>query len=546
MPGATAGTVRPFGDSALLVDVDGPEAARALSAAVRAEAWPGVVDVAGGFTSVVVTVEPRRVDPDALAEPLAALGADPPPLPPGRRVVLPASFDGEDLAEVAAAAGCSEEAVVEMLTAAELTVAVVGFSPGFAYLSGLPEPLQRVARRPAPRPSVPPGSVALAGGLAAVYPHATPGGWQLVGRTERTLFDPDHPPFSLLGPGDRVRFTPVDPAASGRRPAPARRRPWRVAGTAALAVEDPGLLSLVQDAGRTGVAHLGVSRAGPADPVSHRLANELVGSPADGACLEITARGPVLVSRSDLHVAVVGGDPRVEVDGREVPVGRVVPLGAGQRLVVGTTTDGWRAYLGVEGGLAPAPVLGSRATDTLAWIGPGPLVPGDELAVGHRHRPLGGHLPAHPGWPPPDGRPLRVLPGPDSGWFPPGEFERLAGARFAVEAPSNRVGVRLRPLDGAGPSRRPGELASHPMVLGAIQVPPAGHPVVLGPDHATLGGYPVLAVVIAADRAVLGQCRPGDEVRLVPVGAEEAAAALGRLERLLADAVRGRYPVVSG
>jgi allophanate hydrolase subunit 2 len=91
-----------------------------------------------------------------------------------------------------------------------------------------------------------------------------------------------------------------------------------------------------------------------------------------------------------------------------------------------------------------------------------------------------------------------------------------------------------------------GDVESRGMVTGAVQVPPSGEPVILMPDHPTLGGYPVAAVVITADRGVLGRCRPGDSVRLVPVGPDEATMAFEHLARRLASAVAGRYPIATG
>jgi len=125
---------------------------------------------------------------------------------PPRQVVLAVSFDGPDLAQVAEAAGCSVEGVVDMLLGADLRVEFCGFAPGFAYLTGLP-PALHLPRRATPRTRVPGGSVALAAGYAAVYPAASPGGWHLVGSTSRRLFDPCADPPALLQPGTRVRFT---------------------------------------------------------------------------------------------------------------------------------------------------------------------------------------------------------------------------------------------------------------------------------------------------------------------------------------------------
>jgi KipI family sensor histidine kinase inhibitor len=123
-------------------------------------------------------------------------------------VELPVVFDGEDLADVARLTGRGVAGVVRALTTAELTVAFCGFAPGFGYLTGLPDDL-RVPRRATPRTRVPAGSVALAGPFAGVYPQASPGGWQLVGRTDAVLFDVDRDPPALLSPGTVVRFRDV-------------------------------------------------------------------------------------------------------------------------------------------------------------------------------------------------------------------------------------------------------------------------------------------------------------------------------------------------
>ena len=125
-----------------------------------------------------------------------------------RSVELPVVFDGPDLDEVARLAGRSTRDVVAGLTSAELTVAFGGFAPGFGYLTGLPEFLH-VPRRATPRTRVPAGAVGLAGPFAGAYPRASPGGWQLVGRTDVVLFDVDRDPPALLTPGTRVRFRRV-------------------------------------------------------------------------------------------------------------------------------------------------------------------------------------------------------------------------------------------------------------------------------------------------------------------------------------------------
>jgi allophanate hydrolase subunit 2 len=155
------------------------------------------------------------------------------------------------------------------------------------------------------------------------------------------------------------------------------------------------------------------------------------------------------------------------------------------------------------------PVLGSRSTDTLAWVGPPRVEDGTTLPVGPPAAPpsaLDTPRPPAPG-------PVRLTPGPRADWFAGDALERLCAASYVVSADSNRVGLRL---DGPRPERvRDDELPSEGMVLGAVQVPPGGQPVVLLADHPPTGGYPVLAVVHPDDLWQCGQLRPGEELRFV-------------------------------
>ena len=262
----------------------------------------------------------------------------------------------------------------------------------------------------------------------------------------------------------------------------------------------------------------------------------------------MTARGPVLRCIAPVHVAVVGADPEVTVDGREVGAGHVVPLAAGQRLTVGAVGPGcavrWRwpgagrprgaGERSTDCSVASDPDPSSSATCSGRRAAPGPMA--DHLAPGAPGARRGRR-----------GRVLRVLPGPHGRWFPDDAFERLAGARFVVEAASDRVGVRLAPAD-AEPASTGGRESSTPRgwSTGAVQVPPGGRPVVLGPDHATVGGYPVVAVVAGCDRWLLGQCGPGDEVELAPVGPGGGHGPSHPPPVGGGGAVVGRYPSVPG
>jgi KipI family sensor histidine kinase inhibitor len=199
--------LRPAGARALLVEVDELETVHRLHAALRALELPWVVELVPGYRTVLVVADPARAEAlDELAAELPTLELPPPEEVAGDPVEIPVSYDGEDLPEVARLTGLDAEEVVRRHTAPEYTVAFLGFSPGFPYLVGL-DPALEVPRRDTPRTSIPAGSVGLAGGQTGIYPTASPGGWQLIGRTEVPLFDPDRDPPALLAPGSRLRFT---------------------------------------------------------------------------------------------------------------------------------------------------------------------------------------------------------------------------------------------------------------------------------------------------------------------------------------------------
>ena len=279
-------------------------------------------------------------------------------------------------------------------------------------------------------------------------------------------------------------------------------------------VLDAGLLTTVQDRGRAGWAHLGVPRAGALDAPAAGLANRLVGNAADAALLEVTLGGLRVRAGAGRWVAVTGAPCPVRVDGRPAGAGRALWLPAGATLGLGPPATGVRSYVGVAGGIAVEPVLGSRSTDTLAQVGPPRVDAGTVLPLGRPRRgPDAGPRPIDVPRAPRVG-PLRVTRGPRADWFADDVLAALCGAAYVVAADSDRIGLRL---DGAALARvRAGELPSEGMVLGAVQVPPSGMPVVFLADHPPTGGYPVVAVVELDDLWQCAQLRPGDEVRFTP------------------------------
>ncbi|MFD3375885.1 MULTISPECIES: biotin-dependent carboxyltransferase family protein [unclassified Streptomyces] len=283
----------------------------------------------------------------------------------------------------------------------------------------------------------------------------------------------------------------------------------------ALAVVRAGALTTVQDQGRPGHAHLGVPRSGALDAPAAALVNRLVGNPPGAALLETTLNGCDVRPRSTVTVAVGGAPCPVTVDGRPAAWGAPVRVPAGALLSVGTAVSGVRSYVGVSGGVAVEPVLGSRSTDLLSGLGPPPLADGTVLPLGTPMTPHA-RVDVVPQPRPPTELVLRVTLGPRDDWFTTAAIRTLTTHTYRVSSASNRIGLRT---EGPALERAlPGELPSEGMVLGAIQVPPDGRPVVFLADHPTTGGYPVIAVVRPTDLPATAQATPGTPVRFVQVG----------------------------
>ena len=284
--------------------------------------------------------------------------------------------------------------------------------------------------------------------------------------------------------------------------------------TSALEGLATGPLATVQDLGRPGQAHWGVGVSGATDRAALRRANRLLGNAEGAAAVETTFGGLAVRATTEVLLALTGAPCPATVDGRAVGFSAHVPLRRGEVLRLGAPTSGLRTYVAVRGGIDVPPVLGSRATDVLAGLGPPVLAAGAVLPVG----PGVGAFPATdlaPVADPPAGDvTVRVRLGPRDDWFadPAGS---LVASPWTASADSNRIGLRL---EGTALRReRSDELPSEGMVRGAVQVPPSGLPTVLLGDQPVTVGYPVVAVVRDGDVDVLAQVRPGQRVRFAVV-----------------------------
>ncbi|HET8866791.1 MAG TPA: urea amidolyase family protein [Agrococcus sp.] len=546
--------VLPAADTALLAEAADLDESMRLLPALRAARLEGVTELVPAARTILVRFDPTAVDAAALTARLLAVRPAASRPTSSDAVTIPVRYDGEDLVEVAALLGLTAAELVERHQAATWTVAFTGFAPGFGYLVG-DDPLFDVPRRPSPRTRIPAGSVALAGSFSGVYPKESPGGWQLIGRTDLPMWDLDREPAALLAPGTTVRFERVErelrpQAASVRRPVDAPH---------AVEIVRPGLQLLVQDLGRPGMAAQGVSASGAADRAALREANRAVGNAPGEAALELAGGGAVLRFRGPAVVSLAGAladatvvaaapapqddesaaapapqdapgpqdewadasaradaSPQAAGGTHAVEHGRPTATEDGDELRIGAVRDGLRVVVAIRGGIALEPVLGSLAADTLAQLGPAQLTAGDVLplrgpahgvAAVERTRAPRVTLPV-----PGETAELEIVLGPRHDWFTDAALAALVEQEWLVTPRSDRIGVRLAgatPLERA----RDGELESEGAVTGAIQVPPDGQPVLFLPDHPLTGGYPIIGAVVDRHLDRAGQLPPGSRIR---------------------------------
>lgn len=492
----------------------GVRVARALGAR-----FPSADIVVGAGSVAVFGVESSRERcAEVLAIGSAALGSgEAAPPSTAREHVIEVCYDGPDLDSVASSAGMSVDQVVCAHAGGIYRVSVVGFLPGFAYLTGLERALH-LPRRPAPRTSVAAGSVAIAGPYSGIYPFASPGGWHLLGRArDARLFDPRREPATRFAIGDRVRFAPIDAFASP--PPSPREEETRPAG-ACLVIQRVPPAASIQDEGRPGRLGEGLPPSGPLDFDAHRAANLAVGNPEGAAAIELplgTARVTFDASgvASNGHGSAAKRRALVSIDG-ESPIaldhGADLEIAASERCV---------RYLAVRGGIDVPPVLGARATLALVGLGGHQgrwLAKGDRLPIGREPQREGERVIAEPGGAlealgPSEPALVPVVLGPGEDAFDDDARAALLGSTFIVSHQMSRVGTRL---DGPKvPRRGADDGRPEPMVRGAIQITTDGTPIVLGPDHAVTGGYPVIAVVRRAALVALARQRPGRAIRFV-------------------------------
>ena len=322
-----------------------------------------------------------------------------------------------------------------------------------------------------------------------------------------------------------------------------------------LTVLDPGPLTTVQDAGRTGHAAKGYRSCGAADMYAYKLGNALLGNAPGAAVLECTLRGAVLRFETDTVFALTGAETPAALDGVPVPYYTPLWAKAGAVLQMGTAQAGLRSYLAVGGGITTPLVLGSRATDLKCRLGglqgralaKGDTLPTDQTAAQAKAlwqkitarqlaRPLRDALLCHGPHPVrAQGAAalpmLRAVPGPQDSAFTTAGLHTFTHSRYRLTPDCDRMACKL-----AGPALamyKGADIVSDGIAPGSVQVSANGQPIVMLADHQTTGGYAKIATVISADLPALAQLRPGQEVCFTFVTPRQAVAAARQQAALL-------------
>ena len=306
----------------------------------------------------------------------------------------------------------------------------------------------------------------------------------------------------------------------------------------AIKVLSPGILTSVQDGGRSGYQQYGVSPSGPMDGRAFRTANILAGNDPDEAGLEMTLMGGEYQFQDPHVIALAGADMNPMLNGKKADMYKALAVKSGDVLKLGFAAAGCRCYLAVYGGIDVKPVMGSCSTmvgkqfvgydgrklqkdDVLEVRAPGSVLPHLETRFTEAA-------------PVPSGiRTLRVVMGPQEERFTEQGIHTFLSSEYAVGQDFDRQGYRL---DGPKIEHRTdSNIISDGVVAGSIQVPGTGLPIIMTAEHATVGGYTKIATVITVDLPVIGQCRAGDRIRFEKVTVEQAQDLLAEEQRFMEE-----------
>ncbi|WP_028784273.1 biotin-dependent carboxyltransferase family protein [Thalassobacillus devorans] len=326
-----------------------------------------------------------------------------------------------------------------------------------------------------------------------------------------------------------------------------------------IKVLKPGLLTSLQDLGRTGFQKHGVIASGVMDPVAHRIANLLVGNQKDVPTMEMTLSGPALRFESDTLISLCGGDLSASIDDAPVKLWRPVFVKKGSVLRFGQAKEGCRVNLAVAGGFDVPDVMGSKSTYLRAGLGGfhgRALQENDELRTeeassvakkimaslkdksdGRNFISMDWYVASEfiPAFQ--EEQPVRAIKGRQYNLFKRESREAFFHEVFKVGSKSDRMGYRLE-----GPGlyiKKEGDMISEAVALGTIQVPSNGQPITLLADRQTTGGYPKIGQIASVDIPLMAQLKPGEKVRFEEISHDKAQQLYLERERSIQQLAQG-------
>lgn len=315
----------------------------------------------------------------------------------------------------------------------------------------------------------------------------------------------------------------------------------------AFVVQVPGILSLIQDAGRFGQTNLGLTEGGPADKSAFDWCHKLLGNRRQDTAIEISLGGLVLECNIDTVACITGADLPVTLNGRRVELWQTFDLTKGDILEFGFSQSGIRSYFSVRGGFDVKPQFGSCATVIREGIGGldgGALKKGDVISAKSisndtsvsqdANKAVAQHSKRQEMSRPTYAQTitLRVVLGYQNTWFDKHQLTKFLTSDYQVSSQFDRMGYRL---SGPAVSCENSNMYSEGIALGSVQIPADGQPIVLMHDRQTIGGYPKIGTVLSLDLGLLSQCKQGDTVRFDAITIEDAHNLL-HLEKAKFDA----------
>ena len=538
------------------------------------ECQSGLIEIVPAYCSVTVYFNPlvlsRKNIKDVISQAAEKCGSNASD-DTAETHVIPVCYEGgfaPDMENVSNYTHLTKEQIISLHCAQPYLIYMLGFLPGFAYLGGLDKRLH-TPRLKTPRTKIPAGSVAIGGEQTGIYPVDSPGGWQIIGRTPVKVFDPERSPQILFKAGDRIQFKPVTEDEFLRYNSEKTSLPECASPSAYLQkprvvqsgikIISGGMMTTVQDCGRTGYQKDGVGVSGGMDRISYAAANCIAGNLPGTAVLETTLSGPELQFTLPADFVITGATVAATLDSKPVPMYARIHADAGSVLRTGFVSAGLRSYISFTGGILVPEILGSCSTNTKCGLGGfcgRNLKGGDELAIGrvpglYEARPYADALNLTPIRGDASYAPyailkklttvrctsdspvvLHVLPGPQIRSFPDESVKTFTDSIFTITADCDRMGCRLN-----GPQiqcRGSTDIISDAVPCGSVQITSSGNPVVMTADRQTTGGYAKIAVVTAVDMPYIAQAVPGTKIKFDFVTYEEADAALKEQELLLA------------